>query len=121
MNKQILEKDITKTIRKHLNSINIFHWKQWQGLGSTKGTPDIVGVLPVSIKTLNRLGIKRVGLFLGIEVKTAKGKVTDHQTAFLNAIKAAGGLAIVARSVQDIEHLKKMVENERKYYWKVYK
>ena len=72
MQKKPLEKDITKAIRKYLSSINIFHWKQWQGLGSTKGTPDIVGILPVSIDTLKRLGVKRVGLFVGIEVKTPR-------------------------------------------------
>ena len=107
---RVLEKDITKAIRKCLNSLNVFHWKQWQGLGSTRGTPDIVGILPVSIATLKKLGVKKVGLFLGIEVKTAKGKVTDYQAAFLNAIRSAGGVAIVARSVEDIDHLEGIID-----------
>ena len=107
---KILEKDITKAIRNYLNSINVFHWKQFQGLGSTRGTPDLIGILPVSIATLKKLGVERVGLFVGIEVKTAKGKVSEYQSAFLNAIRSAGGLAIVARSVDDIEHLGNIIE-----------
>jgi hypothetical protein len=83
------EKDITKQIRGVLKTFGVFHWKVWQGLGSTPGVPDIVGVL-------------KDGRFLGIEVKTEKGVLSDHQSRFIENINAAGGLAFVARSVDDV-------------------
>lgn len=38
-----------------------------------------------------------------IEVKAAKGKVAPHQQAFLNEIAARGGVAFVARSIEDVQ------------------
>ena len=43
-----------------------------------------------------------VARFLAIEVKTAKTYPTAEQQAFLDQVKAAGGIAIVARSVYDV-------------------
>lgn len=83
------EADVTKQIRSVLKTFGIFHWKVWQGMGSTPGVPDIVGVMPD-------------GRFLGIEVKAPKGKVSDHQERFINNINATGGLAFVARSADDV-------------------
>lgn len=83
------EKDITKQIRSVLKTFGIFHWKVWQGMGSTPGVPDIVGIMPD-------------GRFLGIEVKTDRGVVSDHQARFIEGINAAGGLAFVARSVDEV-------------------
>ena len=60
----------------------------WQGLGSTPGVPDIVGIFK--------------GRFLGIEVKTERGKLSDHQKHFIDRINASGGIAFVARSYQDV-------------------
>lgn len=39
--------------------------------------------------------------FLAIEVKTSKGKPTDEQMAFIEAVKKAGGVAFIARSVDE--------------------
>lgn len=83
------EKDITKQIRSILKTFGIFHWKVWQGMGSTPGVPDIVGVL-------------KDGRFLGIEVKTENGVLSDHQSRFIQSINDAGGIAFVARSVDDV-------------------
>jgi len=58
------------------------------------GMSDIIGILPG-------------GRFLAIEVKSAKGAATEAQLIFLAEIAKAGGLAFVARSVEDvIDHLK---------------
>ena len=84
-----LEKDITRQIRAYLNMREIFHWKVWQGLGSTRGVSDIIGIYK--------------GRPLAIEVKTAKGKLSEHQERFLTRWKNEGGIAIVARSVEDVE------------------
>ena len=43
------------------------------------------------------------GRFLAVEVKAEKGRVAPHQQDFIDSINARGGLAFVARSVDDIE------------------
>jgi len=48
------------------------------------------------------LGIMSDGRFLAIEVKSAKGRLTKYQKAFLDGIRDAGGVALVARSVDDV-------------------
>lgn len=82
------EKAITQAIRGLLRSLNIFHWKEHGGLGSAPGVPDIVGCYQ--------------GRMLAIEVKTDRGRVSEHQQRFIDNINAAGGLAFVARSVDDV-------------------
>jgi len=86
----ITEKDLTKSIRQLLKTLGVFHWKAWQGMGSTPGVPDIVGICPGT------------GRFLGIEVKRPRSKLSPHQERFINAINNAGGLAFVAYSVDDV-------------------
>jgi hypothetical protein len=82
------EAELTKVIRILLKTLGIWHWKVHQGLGSTPGLPDICGIWQ--------------GKFLGIEVKTSKGKLSEHQVKQLRAIQQHGGIAIVARSVDDV-------------------
>jgi hypothetical protein len=85
------ESEITKAILSELKSMNIFAWKHWSGAVSKKGISDILGVLPG-------------GRFLAIEVKANSGKLTDHQSQFLDDVSQAGGLAFVARSIEDIRN-----------------
>jgi hypothetical protein len=54
------------------------------------GVSDILGVLPG-------------GRALAIEVKAPKGKVSPHQQQFIDAVNQAGGLAFVARSVEEVQ------------------
>jgi hypothetical protein len=56
---------------------------------TAKGMSDIMGIL-------------KDGRTLAIEVKSAKGVVMAHQHEFLNSIAKAGGIAFVARSVDDV-------------------
>lgn len=89
MKKQNPETILTAQIKSALKMLGIVHWKQHQGLGSTPGVSDILGVLPG-------------GRFLAIEVKTQRGRVSDPQQAFMDNINRNGGLAFVARSVDDV-------------------
>ena len=88
--KPMLEKDITSRIRLWLGVSGIFHWKVWQGLGSQKGVADIIGIYK--------------GRPLAIEVKTEKGKLSQHQSRFLDIWRREGGIAIVARSIDDVKN-----------------
>lgn len=82
------EKDITRAIRGLLNTLGIWHWKQWQGMGSYPGVADILGIYQ--------------GKLLAIEVKTLNGKVSDRQDAFIDQVNLRGGIAFVARSPDDV-------------------
>lgn len=56
--------------------------------GLCKGSSDIIGIAPD-------------GRFLAVEVKTDRGRVSDHQRTFLGVVSASGGRAGVARSVEE--------------------
>jgi hypothetical protein len=45
----------------------------------------------------------RSGMFLAVDVKSPKGKLSPHREAFLKEINDREGLAIVVRSVEDFE------------------
>ena len=83
------EKDITHQIRSVLKTFGIFHYKNHGGLGSAPGLPDITGCL-------------KDGRGFWIEVKTDKGRLSPHQERFIQNINDAGGLAFVARSVDEV-------------------
>lgn len=54
-----------------------------------KGCPDLLGQL-------------KDGRLLGVEVKAASGRLGPDQTAVLDRISAAGGVAFVARNEADV-------------------
>lgn len=56
----------------------------------SKGLPDILGILPD-------------GRFLGCEIKCGTTRTTPEQKAAISAINTAGGLAFIARSLEDID------------------
>lgn len=55
---------------------------------STPGVPDIIGCFK--------------GRLIGIEIKSEKGVVSEYQKEFIENINRAGGLAFVARSLDDV-------------------
>ncbi len=57
------------------------------------GGPDLIGWISPGAR------------FLAIEVKTADGIVSDDQRARIKLIRAAGGLAGVARSISDAHRI----------------
>lgn len=52
------------------------------------------------------LGFHRLtGLIVAAEIKKGRDKLSKEQTAFLEAVKASGGIALVIRTTADIETL----------------
>ncbi|GAB6170829.1 MAG: VRR-NUC domain-containing protein [Peptococcaceae bacterium] len=83
------EKDITNLILRFLKTVpNCFCWKEHGGLYGTSGIPDIVACIN--------------GRFYAFEVKTEAGKVTKLQRATIKKILAAGGTAVVVRTVDEV-------------------
>lgn len=94
------EHDIQRQILGWLEHKHIFHWrancgafageyrgkKRFMRFGK-KGMPDIFAV--------------HQGKIIGIEVKAANGELSPHQVEFGVELKAAGGIYIVARNLDE--------------------
>lgn len=65
-----------------------------------EGMSDGCGLVPVEI-TADMVG-KRVAVFLAIEDKQGSGRRSKEQEQFINAIRALGGRAGVARNDDDV-------------------
>ena len=68
--------------------------------GLCKGSSDLIGFKSITI-TPEMVG-KKIAAFVAIEVKTASGKPTPEQLNFVNRVKELGGIAGIARSVEDV-------------------
>jgi Holliday junction resolvase len=82
------ESEITQDIRYYLKESGIWHYKQWQGLGSLHGISDIIGIYK--------------GKYLAIEVKRPGLSPTDKQQAFLKRVHDEGGLAVCVHSYEEL-------------------
>jgi hypothetical protein len=67
--------------------------------GLARGSADLIGWRTIVI-TPDMVG-QRLAVFTSIEVKTATGRLTPAQQNWLGAVRGAGGIAGVARSVAD--------------------
>jgi len=70
--------------------------------GLCKGSSDLIGFKTITI-TPDMVG-KEVAIFSAIEVKD-KGKATDEQKKFIDIIQNAGGIAGVAKNVNEAKKI----------------
>lgn len=75
--------------------------KRWIDYGLCVGSADLIGI-EKRIVTPEMVG-QAVGIFLAVEVKTPKGRLSDEQKAWLGMVRAFGGEAHVMRSVEEAE------------------
>lgn len=87
----IKETDIQKAVKEYLQWNGWFVFKNHQSLGSYKGIADLYAI--------------RAGRSVWIEIKKPEGVQSQDQIEFEADIKAHGGEYIVARSVDDVQHL----------------
>jgi hypothetical protein len=71
--------------------------------GLQPGSSDLIGWRTVTV-TPEMVG-QRIAVFTSIEVKAASGRLRPEQRQWLDAVQAAGGVAGVARSVDDARAL----------------
>jgi hypothetical protein len=71
--------------------------------GLAKGSADLIGWTTRTI-TPDMVG-QQVAVFTSIEVKAATGRLRPEQRQWLEAVQAAGGIAGIARSVEDAQGL----------------
>lgn len=100
------EGKIQLAILKHLRSHSVLCWRHEpltynHDLGrhisnpyAMKGVADILAVMPDG-----------TGRMLAIEVKTPKGKQSPDQVLFQKRLEEAGGVYVLARSVDDVKEI----------------
>ena len=88
----------TRLFRNNTGTLRDQHGRPVQ-FGLCKGSADLIGWKRVTV-TPEMVGTT-VAVFLSIEVKTATGRLRPEQQQWLDAVQAAGGIAGVARSVED--------------------
>ena len=71
--------------------------------GLCPGSADLVGYRTITV-TPDLVG-QQIAVFAAVEVKAERGRPTAEQTAWLEHVRAAGGIAGIARSVEDARHL----------------
>jgi hypothetical protein len=71
--------------------------------GVARGTADLIGWRTVVV-TPEMVG-QRIAVFTSIEVKTPTGRIAPAQQHWLQAVRSAGGIAGVARSVADSQQI----------------
>lgn len=89
------EKTFENKVKKWLKSKNIYYFKYFGNAYSTAGILDLT--LCVN------------GLFVAVELKSEKGKVSELQKINIQKIQDSGGIAIVLR-LSGFEEFKKRIE-----------
>ena len=83
------EKEIVSKILRYLMTVpNCFYFKEHGGMYGCAGIPDIIACVN--------------GRFFAFEVKTPAGRPTKLQEATIKKILAAGGVAVVVRSADEV-------------------
>ena len=72
---------------------------RWVQIGLAKGSSDLIGFKTIKI-TPEMIG-QDLAVFTSIEVKTNTGQLSKYQHNWLQAVKKAGGITGVARTVRD--------------------
>jgi hypothetical protein len=78
---------VGKVLHKDANQVTLTDARMIR-FGLAVGSADIIGIAPC-------------GRFLAIEIKTSTGRPTKEQLRFIEAVNNAGGIAGIARSVED--------------------
>lgn len=96
---KIKEKDIQKQILDYLDIKRIFHYKS-NNVGIFRR--DTGSYIPSGVLGLPDIICVIKGIYIGIEVKVPGGKQSDNQKAFQESLEKAGGIYILAYSLDDL-------------------
>lgn len=94
--------------RNHVGTFRALHGAEVFDVG-LRGSADILGFLAVNREVDPLRGHSACGYcgsggrFLAIECKADGGRLSDRQAAFLDTVRKFGGVAIVARSLEDLK------------------
>ena len=90
------ESDIQRLIMLALSEAGCLIWRNNTGvLKNAAGIPIKFGLC---VGSSDLIGLTPTGRFLAVEIKTSKGRATPEQLRFIEAVRARGGIAGIARS-----------------------
>jgi len=90
------EQDIQRLIMLALSEAGCLIWRNNTGvLKNAAGIPIKFGLC---VGSSDLIGLTPTGKFLAVEIKTCKGRATPEQLRFIEAVRARGGIAGIARS-----------------------
>ena len=90
------ESDIQRLIMLALSESGCLIWRNNSGvLKNAAGIPIKFGLC---VGSSDLIGLTPAGRFLAVEIKTPTGKATPEQLRFIEAVRARGGVAGIARS-----------------------
>lgn len=93
---------LTKAVTAYLDARGVYYWRNSSG-GMYTGTADGRGrYVRFGQPGVSDLCALVNGRFFAIEIKAGKDTLRPAQVRFLEQIEAAGGVAVVARSVEDV-------------------
>lgn len=113
----MIEVDIMKLIQVHASKLAARLFRNnvaeaWVGVfvrRTPDGTVTLKNARPLHaglcVGSADLIGWTKDGLFLAVEVKTETGQPTVEQINFITAVRAAGGRAGIARSIEDAEQI----------------
>jgi hypothetical protein len=99
------EQDTVRACLQLLSLRGVFAWRNNSGafvLGRGRGRRFFRAGLPGSSDVL---GVLPGGKFLAVECKAGRNRETLEQAAFLEAVRAAGGVAVTVRDVGELAAL----------------
>lgn len=92
------EAKVSAAIDRYLKSIGALNLRTSAGVAQFGERKMMIGAAGTSDRTCCIRG-----RFVAIEIKSATGQTTERQEQYLARVRAAGGVAIVARSAEDVK------------------
>ena len=94
---------VVKACLEYLHVRKIFAWRNSTGAVHTRRANGSEGFLRFGcVGSADIIGCLPDGRFLAVECKAEKGKLSEAQRYFLADITKLGGVAVVAKSIEDI-------------------
>ena len=92
-----------RLFRNQVGSLPDPHTGRLVTFGLARGSADLIGWRTVTI-TPDMVG-QQLAVFTSVEIKTPTGRIAPAQQHWLHAVRSAGGIAGVARSVADARQI----------------
>jgi VRR-NUC domain len=94
---RLIMREATPYARLFRNNVGRLEWQpgKWLNYGLCVGSGDLIGWTPRLIAG------QQVAVFTSIEVKSERGRLTEEQENFGRVVTEAGGISVVARSVEE--------------------
>ena len=93
------EKRFENKVKNYLSSIDAYYFKVWGGGFQQAGIPDVIAC--------------KNGIFIGIELKSSKGKPTELQKHNIKEINKSGGVGLILYPA-GFEEFKKLMDEVMK-------